>query len=115
MRPPTCYVRLPLTISLIVTFGAVAAHAGEPKLQLKPGDHICIIGNTLADRMQHDGWLETYLYSRLPKHNLVIRNLGFAADELTVRLRSRDFGSQDEWLAGSAPIPQPNKLNKDAS
>ena len=30
------------------------------KLEIKPGDHICIIGNTLADRMQHDGWLETH-------------------------------------------------------
>ncbi|MGH7172531.1 MAG: hypothetical protein ACRELG_19810, partial [Gemmataceae bacterium] len=25
------------------------------KLVLHRGDHICIIGNTLADRMQHDG------------------------------------------------------------
>src|SRR5262249_20897100 len=47
-----------------------------PRLEVKPGDHICIIGNTLADRMQHDGWLETYLYSRFPKSDLVIRNLG---------------------------------------
>src|SRR5262249_47258025 len=27
------------------------------KLEIKPGDHLCLIGNTLADRMQHDGWL----------------------------------------------------------
>src|SRR5271155_5777663 len=55
---------------------------------VQPGDHISIIGNTLADRMQHDGWLEAYLYSRFPKHELVIRNLGFSGDELMVRLRS---------------------------
>ena len=27
--------------------------------------------------MQHDGWLETYLQSRFPNHDLVFRNLGF--------------------------------------
>src|SRR5262249_44386748 len=51
------------------------------------------------DRMQHDGWLEAYFYSRFPRHDLVFRNLGFAADELTVRLRSANFGTPDQWLA----------------
>ena len=56
------------------------------RLDLSPKAHICIIGNTLADRMQHDGWLETYLHSRFPKHELVFRNLGFSGDELNLRL-----------------------------
>src|SRR5579871_647510 len=80
------------------------------KFELRQGDHICIIGNTLAERMQHDGWLETLLHSRFPKHELVFRNLGFAADELTIRLRSANFGSQDQWLAGNQPIPEPGRL-----
>jgi putative heme-binding domain-containing protein len=83
-------------------------------LELKKDDHICIIGNTLADRMQHSGWLETLIHTRFPEHNLVFRNLGFSGDELTMRLRSMDFGTPDQWLAGSAPIPQPGKLNKGA-
>jgi hypothetical protein len=87
--------------------------------ELRPGDHICIIGNTLAERMQHDGWLETMLHSRFPKHDLVTRNLGFAGDEVAGftdapdrnrRLRSQDYGTADQWLAGSAPVPQPAKL-----
>jgi putative heme-binding domain-containing protein len=70
------------------------------KFELKPGDHVSIIGNTLADRMQHDGWVETYLHSRFPEHDLVFRNLGFAADEIDLkqRLRSANFGSPDKWL-----------------
>lgn len=80
------------------------------KLEIERRDHICIIGNTLADRMQHDGWLETMLHSRFPKHELVIRNLGFSADELTIRLRSKNFGTPDQWLAGNQPIPEPNRL-----
>src|SRR4051812_38939173 len=97
--------------------------ADEPKavapLELKPNDHVCVIGNLLADRMQHDGWLETLLHHRFPKHQLVFRNLGFSGDEVAGftdspdknhRLRSMDFGTADQWLAGSAPVPQPNKL-----
>jgi len=80
------------------------------KLEIHKGDHICIIGNTLAERMQHDGWLETMFHSRFPTHDLVFRNLGFSGDELTQRLRSQSFGTPDQWLAGSAPVPEPNKL-----
>ena len=52
------------------------------KFELKPGDRIAIIGNTLADRMQHDGWLETYFHARFPRHDLAFRNLGFSGDEI---------------------------------
>lgn len=78
--------------------------------RLEKGDHICIIGNTLAERLQHDGWLETFIYARHPTHNLIIRNLGYSGDEITLRLRSQDFGTPDQWLAGSAPIPQPRAI-----
>jgi glucose/arabinose dehydrogenase len=87
----------------------------EPLLKLEKGDHICIIGNTLAERMQHDGWLETLIYAQHPGLDLVVRNLGYSADEINgwrdgnKRLRSKDFGSQDQWLAGAAPCPQPAK------
>src|SRR5262249_42537552 len=48
------------------------------KLELKKGDHIAIIGNTLAERMQHDGWLETLIQAKFPKEELVFRDLGFS-------------------------------------
>ena len=69
---------------------------------LQAGEHICIVGNTLAERMQYDGWLDTYLHARFPKHDLVIRNLGFSGDEVATRLRSKNFGTPDEWLSGKA-------------
>src|SRR5258707_10422303 len=97
---------------LLATEASLVAAEDKPtaKVEFQTGDHICIIGNTLAERMQHDGWLETMLHSRFPKHELVIRNLGFSGDELTLRLRSQSFGTPDQWLAGSAPVPEPNKL-----
>ena len=75
------------------------ALAAPPALEVRKGDHIAFLGNTVADRMQHDGWLETMLHARFPGDELVIRNMGFSADELTIRLRSKDFGTPDEWLA----------------
>ncbi len=82
---------------------AEAPLAGDTKkkLELKKGDRICYIGNTLADRMQHFGWLETYIQHRFPKKQLVFRNLGFSGDTLTVRPRSSNFGSPDSHLRHS--------------
>jgi putative heme-binding domain-containing protein len=95
-----------LTTALPLLLAAPASPAARrtadapppPRWELLPGDHISLIGNTLAERMQHDGWLETYLCSRFPSHDLVVRNLGFSGDELSLRLRSQDFGSPDNWL-----------------
>lgn len=90
-----------------------ASQAPAAVFELQKGDHVCIIGNTLAERMQHVGWMETYLHARFPEHRLTFRNLGYSADEveLSKRLRSMDFGSPDQWLAGNAPVPQPKKLS----
>src|SRR6266540_2593678 len=92
--------RVFLTVAAIGVLAAPAAPAAEPapRLELKPGDHLCLIGNTLAERMQFDGWLETLFQARFPRHELVIRNLGYSGDELTLRLRSEGFGSPDDHL-----------------
>ncbi|WP_437228904.1 PVC-type heme-binding CxxCH protein [Planctomicrobium sp. SH661] len=74
------------------------ARAGEAQLELKKGDHITLIGNTLPDRMQHDGWLETLIQHRYPDLQLVFRNLAFPGDEVDLRPRSENFGSPEEWL-----------------
>ena len=67
------------TVALGVTMLAALVSSGRAAstFQLREKDHIAIIGNTLAERLQYDGWLETMLHARFPKHDLVIRNLGF--------------------------------------
>ena len=97
-----------------VGMGSRGAQAG--RLDIQEGDHICIIGGGVADSMQHSGWLETLLQSRFPQQRLVIRNLAYDGDEieLSKRLRSADFGTPDQWLSGSAPIPKPDDI-KDKS
>ncbi|MCH7687203.1 MAG: SGNH/GDSL hydrolase family protein, partial [Planctomycetes bacterium] len=94
-------IRFCAMATLLLTLVAVLqnlAVAAEQKLQLRPRDHICYIGNTLADRMQHHAWLETSLHALHPTHNLTFRNLGFPGDEITRRSRSMNFGTPDQWL-----------------
>src|SRR6266705_3072545 len=69
-----------------------------PTLELEPGDHVAVIGNALADRFQHSGWLETFIHAQYPNYDLVIRNLAVAGDEIVVRHRPENFGSPDDWL-----------------
>lgn len=86
---------------LSLTFAPRAAHANvqeSRRIELREGDRICLIGNAFAERMQHHGWFETRLQAAFPELRLTVRNLGFSADELTVRQRTAGFGTQDEWL-----------------
>lgn len=66
--------------------------------QFQRGDRICLVGGALAERMQHDGWLETRFQLRFAEQELSFRNLGFNADELDVKQRTAGFLSPDEYL-----------------
>ena len=63
-----------------------------------PGDRICLLGNSTAERMQHHGWLETFLQGRLKNHSLVFRNLAFPGDQVAKRPRNRGFTSPQDYL-----------------
>src|SRR4026207_1925966 len=94
----TCSVALAL-IATASPIGRVAS------LDLHENDHIAIIGNTLAERLQEGGGLEETPREIFRKHALVFRNLGFSGDEVATRLRSKNFGTPDEWLSGQgAPL-----------
>ncbi|HJT75586.1 MAG TPA: dehydrogenase, partial [Gemmataceae bacterium] len=104
-RLPSVRRRLALAALTLTLTGLALLRAADPPagdkpaaLEVRPGDHISIIGNTLADRLQHDGWLETYFQSRFPKDRLSFRDLGYSGDELTHRERVDGFGTPDEWL-----------------
>lgn len=89
--------RFAVALALIIPAPGLVA-AAEPSVQLQPDDHITYLGNTLADRMQHHGWLETYIQALHPELNLTFRDLGFPGDELKTRNRSANFGSPDQWM-----------------
>jgi putative heme-binding domain-containing protein len=91
--------RLGVCCSLFFSCFAAVALAQDATLKLEHGDHITLIGNTLADRMQHDGWLEAYVQARFPDKELVFRNISFPGDEIDNRPRSENFGSPQQWLS----------------
>ncbi|MBG7608057.1 MAG: hypothetical protein IZT59_08540, partial [Verrucomicrobia bacterium] len=70
----------------------------QAQLPLQDGDKVCIIGNGLADRMQHDGWVETAIQSELSDKKLSFRNLSFTGDTVTSRPRSKGFTSPEDYL-----------------
>ena len=77
---------------LAVPLASTAACTTTSPWQFEEGDHVVIIGNALADRMQHDGWLEAYLQTELPELRLVIRSQGFSrVTESTTVLEARGF------------------------
>ena len=77
---------------------ALTAACATPQLELKEGDHIVVIGNALADRIQDDGWLETYLQLARPSLHLVVRDQGFTGDRIDHRPRSKGVPSPDDYL-----------------
>ncbi len=77
--------------------------APEPgkALSVELGDHICLIGNSLGERLQHQNFWETQLHQIYPDQELTVRNLCFPGDEVDLRIRSLNFGSPDVHLAHS--------------
>ena len=99
MPSRSCLV-FPSTFLLAIVLLASTGRADDVAavVEFEPGDHVAYIGNGLPDRMQHAGYLETYIHALHPEHGLVFRNLGFPGDELTTRARSQDFGTPKDWL-----------------
>jgi mono/diheme cytochrome c family protein len=62
------------------------------------GDVIAEIGNGLADRMQHDGWTETWLQVANPDKELAFRNLSHTGDRPGHYPRSKGFTEMPDYL-----------------
>ena len=79
--------------------------AAEP-LKLEKNDHVVVIGNDLAERMNYFGNFETLLHSRFPAHKLYVRNLGWNADTISLRTRSKDYRDHGQRVGDSHRQPQ---------
>lgn len=72
---------------------------GAAPLELRKGDRIVLLGNTLAERQQHFNHFETLLMVRLPELRLSVRNLGWSGDTITLQPRPLNFGDATLHLA----------------
>ncbi len=66
--------------------------------EFKKQEVIAIVGNGLADRMQHAGWTEALLQSALKDKQLTFRNLSLSGDRPNNRPRSKGFTPEDQYL-----------------
>src|ERR1017187_4385082 len=94
---------LAVLTNMAVSSAATAFPAAKPELVLKEGDRIIIIGNTFAERMQYFGHFESLLHARFPELELVVHNLGYSADELTLRPRQAHFDEHGHTLKDEKP------------
>ncbi len=65
---------------------------------IRPGDRIAIMGNTFADQLRVNGYLETLLLQRTSEKPVSVRNLGWAGDMLSARDRPTNFPSEESVL-----------------
>jgi putative heme-binding domain-containing protein len=63
--------------TVIVT---AAARAADVTFELKDGDRVVFIGDTLIEREQYSGWVEVMLTSRFADRAITFRNLGWSGD-----------------------------------
>jgi putative membrane-bound dehydrogenase-like protein len=62
------------------------------------GEVVAILGDGLADRFQHDGWMETLLQSALPEQQLHFRNLSASGDRPDSFPRSKGAALMTDYL-----------------
>lgn len=62
------------------------------------GDVVAMIGNGLADRMQHDGWTEAFLQLANPDKDVTFRNLSHTGDRPGHYPRSKGFTPMPDYL-----------------
>ncbi|MEZ5299270.1 MAG: GDSL-type esterase/lipase family protein [Verrucomicrobiales bacterium] len=86
------------TLALAILGLAVWTTSSFAQFAFEKGDRISLIGNSLADRFQHDGWVETLIQSKAADKELVFRNLGFAGDQVKNRPRNAGFPPPEEYL-----------------
>ena len=67
------------------------------------GDVVAILGNGLPDRMQHDGWMETVLQSRLVDQQVRFRNMSASGDRPNNYPRSSGQMSMTAYLQKVKP------------
>ena len=95
-------MRISISLTVILSsLQALMSPTNAAELSLNKGDHICLVGNELGERLMHNNNWESLLQQRFPKQELVVRNLCFPGDEPLNRLRSLNFGTPDNHLKHS--------------
>lgn len=105
LQPRPAGRRLLLSAALLAALVGLTVTTGaqSPPLELRKGDRIVFLGNTMAERMQLFNHFETMLVAAFPDLDLVVRNLGWSADTITLQPRPLNFGDAAAHLKEQRP------------
>ena len=79
-------------------FPVPPGHRDPLPFAFRQGEVVALLGNALPERMQHDGWLETLLQSRLAGQNVRFRNMSTSGDRPNTYPRSKGQLHMTDYL-----------------
>ena len=88
---------------LLVGCGLPGTVTATEPFRFQQGDTVAIYGNGLADRMQHEPWVETVLQHHLQGLDVRFRNLSVSGDTVSKKPRSSGFTNDEVYLQHVAP------------
>lgn len=102
------YLRGGLHLLAIVSLSVLGlsptfAAADSPKLDFRDGEHVAFVGGSLAERMNLYGNFETALHLKFPDKDLVVRNFGWPADEVSKQQRPSNYTKIDDPMVEFGP------------
>ena len=68
---------------VLLALSAARAATPAPRFELRDGDRVVLLGDTLVEREQSYGWIELMLTARAADRSVTFRNLGWSADTPT--------------------------------
>ncbi|MEI6537037.1 MAG: SGNH/GDSL hydrolase family protein, partial [Verrucomicrobiaceae bacterium] len=87
------------SFSLLLLSSMLMMLPAHAQFAFQKGDKVCIIGNSLSDRMQFDSWMETLIHRGAPELELIFRNISACGDEVAKRPRSENVPNGEALLA----------------
>ena len=73
-------VRLHILAAICLLSVTAGASADSRSFELRDGDRVVLIGDTLIEREQYAGYVELALTTRFANKNVIFRNIGWSAD-----------------------------------
>ncbi len=90
-------------LAWLLSFGPSVVSAAEPVLQLKKGERVAMVGNSLAERMNLYGNFETRWQLHQAGKDTRFRNFGWPADEVGNQQRPNSYTTIDDPLKVFSP------------
>ncbi len=78
----TSRVRMTASLALLATLCSTVLHA-QSSFYLKPNDRVVFYGDSITDQRLYTTFVETFVVTRFPKHNVWFTHSGWGGDRVT--------------------------------